>query len=486
MRRRLHQLTLTSLLLTLALLMGCDGEQGLQGPTGPMGPGGPEGPEGPGGDEAEYTYLGDFGAQCNHCHSRIVPEVSLTAHTRAFTRMDAESRANPFCLSCHTTGFDSEVAQGDTSIAEYGPDVYGYDDYFRVDTAAAAARREMLEGVQCESCHGPVGPDFTANAVRVSLSTPLEGSDEVFLCGPCHQTQLEDWHESAHGSVTATLEEFNSRPYAQDPECDLCHVAERFILNNDPGLAGFDTGDAVHFIGCQACHDPHVGAEGSGYEYQMRTEAAVEPAYDVGDPEARTMEGYRTGQTCAQCHHARPDNAELAGQIADGASSFGPHWGPQMDLYVGNGCYEIEGYDYKRTHIHQYAPSGCVNCHMNLEADFHGGDQEQASHRFDAQVGACNASGCHGPIPDFDYHDIQTEIAGFMELLAEALGYAGVEAFLDGDTGFDSQAAGVEVWEREAAYALVFVAYDGSVGIHNPDYARDLLRNAIDHIDAHQ
>ncbi len=83
---------------------------------------------------------------------------------------------------------------------------------------------------------------------------------------------------------------------------------------------------------------------------------------------------------------------------------------------------------------------------------------------------------------DFDYHDIQTEIAGYMETLAEALGYADVEAFL---AGFDSEAEGVEVWEREAAYALVFVSYDGSVGIHNPDYARDLLRNAIDHVGAH-
>ena len=54
------------------------------------------------------------------------------------------------------------------------------------------------------------------------------------------------------------------------------------------------------------------------------------------------------------------------------------------------------------------------------------------------------------------------------------------------ESRLDSQAAGVEVWEREAAYALLFVAYDGSVGIHNPDYARDLLDNAIDHVDAHQ
>jgi len=367
-----------------------------------MGPEGPEGPEGPGGDEVEYTYFGDFGAQCTHCHGRVVPEVSLTAHSRAFARMDAESQADPFCLRCHTTGFDSEVAQGDTSIVEYGPDLYGNDDYFGVDTDAAAARRGMLEGVQCESCHGPVGPDFTESAVRVSFSTPLADSDEDFLCGPCHQTQLEEWQASTHGSVTATLEEFNSQPYAQDPECDYCHVAEGFIVENDPGLAGYDMGRTVHFIGCQACHDPHVGAEGSGYEYQMRTEAAVVPAYDVGDPEARTMEGYGTGQTCAQCHHARPDNAALASQIANGASKFGPHWGPQTDLYIGNGCYEIEGYDYDRTHIHQYAPSGCVNCHMNRETDFHGEDQEHATHRFGAHVDACNGHGCHAAIPDFD------------------------------------------------------------------------------------
>ena len=39
----------------------------------------------------------------------------------------------------------------------------------------------------------------------------------------------------------------------------------------------------------------------------------------------------------------------------------------------------------------------------------------------------------------------------------------------------------VEVWEREAAYALYFVAHDASLGVHNPNYSEDLLQNAIDH-----
>ncbi|MFC1573368.1 ammonia-forming cytochrome c nitrite reductase subunit c552, partial [Candidatus Eisenbacteria bacterium] len=431
----------------------------------------------------EYTYLGGYGAECNHCHAKIVAETFLTAHTRAFARMDFGDRVNPYCLTCHTTGFDSEVAEGDTVIVEYGPDIYGYDDYFLVDTETAATRREMLAGVQCESCHGPMGPNVTERAGRISLATPLEGSEEEFMCGPCHQTQLAEWHQSAHGSVTETLEEFNSLAYVHDPECDYCHVAEGFVAEADADLADYNSGETVHFIGCQICHDPHMGSESSGYERQVRTGAAVTPAYDVGDPEALQMDGYRTGQICAQCHHALPDNEEVTDQITNGSGDFGPHSAPQMDVFVGNGCYEIAGYEYERVHIHQYAPTGCVDCHMNHESDFHGENQEHATHRFEAHVGACNATGCHGPIPDFNYKGIQTEIARLMENLAAALGYADVEAFLDEDTGFDSQGNGVEVWEREAAYALIFVAYDGSVEVHNPDYVRDLLNNAIDHVD---
>ncbi|NIO64794.1 MAG: hypothetical protein GTO28_04525 [Gammaproteobacteria bacterium] len=34
-------------------------------------------------------------------------------------------------------------------------------------------------------------------------------------------------------------------------------------------------------------------------------------------------------------------------------------------------------------------------------------------------------------------------------------------------------------WQREVAYAAIFVINDGSLGVHNPEYANSLLDNAI-------
>ena len=72
------------------------------------------------------------------------------------------------------------------------------------------------------------------------------------------------------------------------------------------------------------------------------------------------------------------------------------------------------------------------------------------------------------------------ELAGKMDELAVLFGYVDAAEFL-GEEGWDSEADGVEPWQREAAYALVFVSNDGSLGVHNPDYALDLLDYAIDH-----
>ena len=65
--------------------------------------------------------------------------------------------------------------------------------------------------------------------------------------------------------------------------------------------------------------------------------------------------------------------------------------------------------------------------------------------------------------------------------LAVALGYTDAADFL---ANWDSEAPGVLVWQREAAYALVFVNNDGSLGAHNSVYARELLDNALAHVNA--
>lgn len=469
-RCRLFILLAACLGMGILVLGGCEGERG------------PRGPAGPGPESVEYTYLGERGQACRHCHVRVVEAVMHTNHTRAFDDLDAAGQARPYCLQCHTTGFDSQVGPGDTQIAEEhrGPDMYGYDDYFGLASAHAAERRAALQGVQCESCHGPMGPDFNGHRPLLSLATGVEGDVSASLCNPCHKTQLNEWLDSGHGKVGGiALADFNAE-FGRSP-CKACHTSEGFVQANDPAIASYEF-DEYNFIGCPTCHDPHVGRADGGNLFQIRTVTPVEVAYapglSPGDPEVPRMQNYGPGQVCAQCHHARRDNSNVTGQIQRGTEHFGPHESPQMDTFIGAGCYEIPGYEYDRVAAHKGVLNGCVYCHMVRETESHGELQDHAFHTFEPTVGNCEP--CH-TMPDFNYHNIQTIVAERMDELAGLLGFASAAAFLDEESGWDSQAPGVQVWQREAAYALVFVNSDGSRGVHNAEYVMDLLDNAIDY-----
>ncbi len=476
---KFHSLLVLLLILPLLAMTGC-----LKGDTGPAGADGSDGEDG---WRFDWTYLGsDY---CNHCHSPLVDQVASTPHTNAYTNLDAEDQDNPYCLKCHVTGWDSPVNYGDTEITEYGPDIFGYDDYWGVEGSEAADRRAALEGVQCESCHGAAGPNLMEYHGEISFATRTEGETSLSLCSPCHSGQLSEWAESGHAHHgELSIEEFNAEYYANGSSCTPCHTSEGFIMANDPAYADYELpGDHLNsFIGCVTCHDPHVGEDGGGNDDQLRQIGDVEveyhPGFEDGDAELPKMSGYGNGQICGQCHHAKRDTENVEGQIADGYGHFGPHYSSQMDMYIGAGCYEIEGKEYDGGHVHQTAVTdACVSCHMVRVEEIHGESQAHAFHSFTPEVGNCEP--CHMGLPDFDYNGVQTAVQGLMDDLATRFGYADAAAMLDHDTGWDNEGEGVLPWQRAAAYALYFVGNDGSLGVHNPTYARDLLGNAIESYD---
>jgi hypothetical protein len=488
-------LTKAMAFLALALplmLMGCEGDEG------------PAGPQGPPGEDAsvfEFTYVGENGMACTHCHSNTVDQVMLTGHTHAYDNMDAEDQENPYCLQCHTVGWDRPVEFGDDGWMDLpNPDENGYDDYFGVEGDEAEERRMVLEGVQCENCHGPMGPDFNSHAPIVNFATigthdpeNIQAEDFVSTCYPCHSTQFEgpgdgfDGGYGASGHASAAggdLDAFNDEHYAHG-SCGACHSNEGFIAANDPAFAGYEFGERVNFIGCVTCHDPHMGADGGGNPAQLRNISASTLSYtfpyEPDDPEAPTMEGYGNGQLCAQCHKGRRDNDNVQGQIANGYAHFGPHHSAQSDMYIGYGSYEIPAVDYSgdRSHAHQSIQTACVQCHMVRETEIHGGVEDVAFHNFRPDLGT-NCSGCHPNIDEAYVTGFQATIEGLMNDLATRFGYADYHEM---EENWDSQADGVEVWEREAAYAMFFLIGDGSLGVHNPSYAEKLMTEAIAYYD---
>ncbi|NNG17533.1 MAG: hypothetical protein HKM89_13740 [Gemmatimonadales bacterium] len=456
---------------------GCEGDQGVEGPEGPPGP--------PGEGVAPYTYFGGFGEQCMHCHATNVDNVLTTGHTQAYDDL-GDSQTNLYCLQCHSTGFDSQVAFGDTAIADAnrGPDIYGYDDYYGVAGDTAAERRLALEGVQCESCHGPMGPEFNAHSPDISFSTHFVGTESTSLCFKCHTTQINEWVNSGHAlAAGGDIDAFNQEHYAHVSSCQPCHTSEGFIEDNDPRYATYEFEHEVSFIGCPTCHDPHIGEAGGGNYAQLRNTSPEEVQYTFpyqpGDEEVPRMEGYGPAQTCAQCHHGRRNTSNVQGQIANGYAHFGPHLSPQMDMFIGAGWYEIPGKTYNGVHQHQSISLACVECHMVRDTMLHGEMVAHPFHTWNPTVGNCLP--CHQGITDFDVNLAQTVVRTKLDQMAVLFGYTD---WADLEANWDSQAPAVLPWQREALYAAFFVYEDGSFGVHNPAYTNALLDNAYAYADS--
>ena len=473
-------------ILSLALV-GCTGDQG---PAGPPGPEGPEGPEGPPGESfSEFSYQGAFGEACQHCHGGNVSEVLTTKHTNAFLDL-GESQTNLYCVQCHTTGFNCDVAFGDTEIDPANceePDD-GYSGYVGDTTEEGMARAMSLEGVQCEACHGAMGPNFNAHIPEVSFSTytpDFEGGVSESLCFDCHGGQIEEWMTSGHAMAAGGTPEALGDEFGRT-SCDYCHTSEGYIRTQDPAFASYDFGGEYSQVGCPTCHDPHMGEMGTGNEAQLRNVGAVELSYvfpwEEGDDEAPRIEGYGVGQTCVQCHKARRNNTNVLGQIANGYGHFGPHGSPQGDMFIGAGSYEIPGYEYAGASAHQGAVTkACVECHMIREVEMHGDLQDHAFHNF--EVNTENCLPCHTlPEGDFDYNGVQTEVQGKLDAVAVLMGYADWATF---EPLINDELVGNTTWEeceREAVYGAVFVSNSGDLGVHNSTYANSLLDNAIDYL----
>lgn len=478
--------TLLLRLLGLALaatMIGCsgdDGATGAQGPagaTGPTGPAGPQGPAGPAGPTGpasqDYaTYVGNGGYSCGGCHADAAQGWTGSAHAMATqTLVDDGSETQVYCLKCHTTGFDAPVQPGDTEITDHGADSYGYDDYFPPQDGDDEARLAALAGVQCESCHGSMGPGlYNHYPEPISFATRVVDGESLAACAQCHQTVIDEWAGGGHAMAIehagGTVEDFTAE--FGRTSCWSCHSSEGFISTYDADWAGMAVPAEISQVGCVTCHDPHSNGAG-----QLRDGAlgAVTVVYDASA--ALSYENRGGSQVCVQCHHARRDVANVEGQIADGSSHFGPHESPQMDMYLGSGSYEIAGYEYERDHYHQTSGmmnNACVYCHMATTGE---GDHAHRGHSFAPSTAPCAA--CHGATNTFDVEGLQTEVEG---LMADLIATLGVPA---DSIGF----AGVTTPEqRQAAYAYAFVQADGSRGVHNPTYAVSLLENAIEYLNS--
>jgi hypothetical protein len=394
------------------------------------------------------SYLGTNAYVCAVCHDAKVTDWLTTPHSTAFadTVIPLEHR---------TTGYNPAIDNG------------GYDDN----------PGPWLQNVQCEACHGPLGPNL---GVPHTYLSPTTFTGEA--CGQCH-AEYPEYQYSGHGTAMERAgghEEFNAE--WNSSSCRACHISEAFIKAWDADWSTREVPHLANQVTCGTCHDPHVNSAGN--PEQIRTLADFNLPYN-GDPSAPgsyTVTGWGKGQLCGQCHHSRRNWTSILGYITNGAQRANPHESPQADMLSGRGSYEIPSFTYDRGSGGDFSSSphtdACVSCHMEDVLT----PYPHTNHNFHAQsLVACDA--CHSSLPGGAKSVVQTEIVALLDQLAQMLPNATQGE--DGHWTVPSDTRDTLVWtlpKRQAGWAWQFVYLDGSKGVHNTAYAHTLLENAIDHL----
>ncbi len=470
---------------------------------------------------------------CEKCHDgSFMPDVvstwQKTGHATKFEdSFGSYSEARPYCIPCHTTGYDEENDNG------------GFDDLARAagwnpaeENIGSWVASQGLEGVQksaagrliniqCENCHGGA-TNQEGNMHQYSVNWSPNA------CDACHG-QIDQLQYAAH--VTGA-DVGGGNTHTAGAHCANCHTGQGYVVNTIRGeeiiYPDAATPDepanmlplvAQPVIGCPTCHDPHAATfpeeeplEDGGvkvFSKQLRAWGEVDlpagVAIDAG-----------VSATCINCHRNKRDVAYHADFIA-GKKSRGPHQ-TMADVFYGVGADDFDGALKFTNSIHTtMAEHGCVTCHMaptpGLDSHADPYDPEQPGHNmigghsFAMSVeledgtevenvgvfidgkyagGACMTEGCHatGTVTTYNrtaYGDydgdgtvegVQDEVQGLLDILAAELPKND-----DGNipsSGIDKM--GLTENQLRALWNYTLINNDGSLGIHNTAFAVQVLQ----------
>lgn len=297
---------------------------------------------------------------------------------------------------------------------------------------------------------GPQGPQGPPGEVAEMAAADLS-------CTECHDDSSRitgkktAWSESAHGSGSAYVRGTSS-------SCAGCHsgggFSERIAAGLNPDEV--EQGDPNPTRqDCRTCHQIHTTFTAEDFALATTDPVSLfayeDATFDGGD-----------GNLCVNCHQARRDIGEpVDGMIEVTSTHWGPHHGPQSSMLLGiGGAGDVEG----SRSPHYNVEDTCVGCHMG----------PNQVHTFEPSVAVCQE--CHGEVEDFDINGTRTEVQASLAELEEALIARG---WLD-EEGHPAVSPIPEA-EAEALWNWIYIAHeDQSMGVHNPDYTRDLIQASLD------
>jgi hypothetical protein len=320
----------------------------------------------------------------------------------------------------------------------------------------------LLAGLILASCAGPEGPVGPAGPAGPAgpPGPPGQAAAAADLsCTECHNNTTLIVSKEAQFRETSVHGTGESFEEGERTTCAGCHGTEGAVLRiaaglppHDPSIEGIVN---VSPFDCRTCHQIHTSY--TSEDWALTGDAQPAPLEMTGG----TFDGGQ-GNLCANCHQIRNElPVAVDGNIDLGTNTrFGTHFGVESQMLLGVGGVGVEG---NPSPHYQMVENTCVACHMG----------EEASHTYLPDVARCQA--CHSGAEDFDINGTQTEIEGMLAEVHELLVASGImNEEGRSNPGVYPEAIAMAMWN----YKLV--EYDASMGVHNADFARALLTQALE------
>ncbi len=372
---------------------------------------------------------------------------------------------------------------------------------------------------------GPGGPQGIPGPIPT-----IDGGLPSSCLTPCHGFNgiVEQWKTSTHyATFVSNLGGSEVDTWTGPQACGNCHAIDGIayrvagtigtvdggaIANGKNGELNYKTpsgsvtegmyqGSAkVAAVTCVTCHavddtnDPHrTGLAFTPGSFPLRAPVgATDVVFLEKSPVLGTITGTSAGtrgtaNACIMCHKARKDVTNYITASNTLTSPYwGPHEGPQADIYTGAGGYHFSGQTYG-TSTHE-SKLTCVDCHMPEITT----NANTPNHSFYAQISTCTASSCHTSAPNFDINGGQSTVTAGLLLLQKVMNTAGYltrdaappytalsnAALADGQFALDKTRPGGGVLTADQAGALynyLIVARGSALGVHNPKYTKQLI-----------
>jgi hypothetical protein len=428
---------------------------------------------------------------CLTCHQSVCRFYTNTAHLGAFVDLPDSQKQNPACIACHTVGYG--LPTGFTFTNRNG--VFSYST--------------NLAGVQCENCHGPAAnhassPDDPTIVPRVDIAATI--------CGGCHTSPrsptYDEWLSSGHSTVVPGALSSMTSSTNNIKNCGVCHSGiARLTLIGGKNPAITQTNDFNLAQTCAVCHDPHAT---NANPAQLLNPLSSTNNFSLTSSDLSTVQTFTNKYNanlninlCAQCHNDR-------GAVWTDTSRA-PHHSLQYNLLIGsvgdlfNGVTNVPA-DYNPG-THSRVSQQCVYCHMAPNS------YGMNSHTFALSYSGC--SSCHGNAQNSQKNlfnqlsnEVSTVIMGLNNWVAHKApptlltnGAVAWEYTTPGGLAWTTNSSGyVTSWIllddvnykgpnsagqaqipdriKQARFNLYLVLFDGSMGTHNPTFARNLLNSA--------